>query len=354
MLQEARGSTAIKVFERVVREFGDQKQAADAARAGLASVAATGPAATVNRQLWTGPDVDTMGTITADGRYLSFTDWNTGNLAIRDMSRGTWRPLTNKAGYDDDPDYAQESAISRDGTQVAYAWYNQKTDRYDLRLLKIDAAPGTRPRILYDNADVSWIAPHDWLVDGETLLVQLQRVDRTAQIGFIAVKDGSFRALKSIEWQGSSRIFLSPDGTQIAYDLPQQGNRARDVFVLRTDGSREVAIAPHAAMDLVAGWSPDGGSVLFASDRAGSLGLWSVGFANGQPSGAPALIKSDLGPFTGSVGMTRTGAFVYGVRTQAVKVLMASVDLDSGKLVSGPTEPFENYLCADARTRLVP
>ena len=94
---------AIKVFERVVREFGDQKQAADAARASLASVAATGPAATVNRQLWTGPDVDTMGTITADGRYLSFTDWNTGNLAIRDMSRGTWRPLTNKAGYDDDP-----------------------------------------------------------------------------------------------------------------------------------------------------------------------------------------------------------------------------------------------------------
>ena len=119
--------------------------------------------------------------------------------------------------------------------------------------------PGRLRGCLYDNADVSWIAPHDWLVDGETLLVQLQRVDRTAQIGFIAVKGGSFRALKSIEWQGSSRIFLSPDGTQIAYDLPQQDNHARDVFVLRTDGSREVAIAPHAAMDLVAGWSPDGG-----------------------------------------------------------------------------------------------
>ena len=335
---------AIKVFERVVREFGDQKQAADVARAHLASVASTAPPGTVNRQLWTGPDVDTMGTITADGRYLSFTDWNTGNLAIRDMSHGTWRPLTNKAGYDDNPDYAEESSISRDGTHVAYSWFNDKSNRYDVRLLKIDAAPGTAPRMLYDNPDVSWIAPYDWTPDGQSIVVQLQRKDQTAQIGLIAVKDGSFRALKSIEWQGSSRIFLSPDGTQIAYDLPQQDNRAKDVFVLRTDGSREVAIAPHRAMDLVAGWSPDGGSVLFASDRAGSLGLWSVGFANGQPSGAPALIKADLGPFITSVGMTRAGAFVYGVRTRAAKVLMASVDLDSGKLVSGPSEPFENYL----------
>lgn len=144
MLGEAQ---ARPIFERVVREFADQAEAVALARGRLAQgrTAGGGPGV-VNRQIWTGPSVDTMGTVSADGRYLSFTDWSTGDLAIRDLAAGTVRKLTAKGTWQASDDFAESSAISRDGTQIAYGWYNGKTTKYELRLLRTDAAPGSAPR----------------------------------------------------------------------------------------------------------------------------------------------------------------------------------------------------------------
>src|SRR5262249_29806938 len=81
-------SDARKAYNRVVRDYADQRELAAEAGAriaaldrALASAPAKGAASgLVARQVWAGPDVDTLGSISPDGRFLSFTDWTTGDL----------------------------------------------------------------------------------------------------------------------------------------------------------------------------------------------------------------------------------------------------------------------------------
>ena len=116
---------ARKIYERVVREFPDRKEEVALARARLGGGAATQNAGVVTRQVWTGPKVDAYGTVSPDGRFLSFTDWDTGDLALHDFVTGQDRRLTNKGTWQDSPAFALLSAISRDGKQVAYEWLTE-------------------------------------------------------------------------------------------------------------------------------------------------------------------------------------------------------------------------------------
>ena len=176
------------------------------------------------------------------------------------------------------------------------AWFKGKDRRYELRVVPLQGTAVPVPRQLFDNEDVGWISPDDWSPDGKWLAVRLTRKDRTAQIGVIAVQDGSLRVLKSVDWRGPTRLFFSADGKYLAFDLPAgESTEQRDVFVLATDGSQEIPVAVHPSQDVLVGWSPDGKRVLFASDRSGSMGLWAVGFADGKVQGAPQLLKPDIG-----------------------------------------------------------
>jgi len=46
-------------------------------------------------------EADNCGSISLEGKYLSFVDWETGDLAIRDLTTGTSHRLTNDATYED-------------------------------------------------------------------------------------------------------------------------------------------------------------------------------------------------------------------------------------------------------------
>jgi Tetratricopeptide repeat len=110
---EKLGSTeSRKAYERIVREYADQKDTVTTARARLGASAAAHRAGIMTRQVWTGPNVDYLGTVSPDGQSLSFTDWETGDLAIHDLASGTNRRLTNKGSWANSGEFAEESAIS--------------------------------------------------------------------------------------------------------------------------------------------------------------------------------------------------------------------------------------------------
>lgn len=337
---------AQSAYERVVREFGDQKDAAPEARMRLASLrhASTSYAGIVTRQVWSGPKVNLLGTVSPDGRYLSYTDWSTGNLGLRDLATGKDHNLTNKGTWLDSFEFAEESAISRDGKQVAYNWFNEKDNRYDLRLLGLNGNGPATPRVLYTNEDVEWPYPFDWSPDGKWVAVQVQRKDRTKQIGLVNTGDGALRVLKSVDWRGTTKMLFSPDGRYVAFDLPQsEQSEDRDVFVLAADGSREIPAVVHPANDVAMGWAPDGTHLLFASDRSGSMGLWALSFADGRPQGTPVLIKADIGrPM--AMGLTRSGALYYGVALGGRDVYIASFDIGSGEVLSPPVRPIQQFV----------
>lgn len=333
-----------KLLERVIREFADQKDAVAFARTQLGEpVAAKAKGALANVQLWRGSKVDTEGTVSPDGRYLSYVDWDTGDLALHDFATGEDRRLTNKGTWAQSGDFAEESTLSPDGTQVAYSWYTDSKGRFEVRIMRVDGAPA-KPRTVFDNPDVDWLGPYHWSPDGKWLAVALARKDRTQQLGLLNTTDGSLKILKSGNWRGPSGMFFSPDGASVAYDIPGDASGpAHDVFVRRIDGSEEISAVVNPATDVVMGWSPDGRFLLFASDRSGSMGLWSLSFANGRPQGAPSLLKDMGNRSVGSLGITRSGSLLYGLRVGAAHIEEATIDFQTGKVLVPPKQRIETY-----------
>jgi Tol biopolymer transport system component len=338
---------ARRMFERVIKDYSDQPVAREA-RARLAALGGGTGSGVTYRQVWSGPKVEHGGTISPDGRYLSYVDWETGDLALHEFATNSERRLTNKGTWAQSVDFAEGSAISRDGKQVAYAWYNSKDRRYELRLVSLQTSGLPEPRRLLENDDVLWIAPKDWSPDGSCIAVVLQRKDQrkdqSSQIGLVSTSDGSLRVLKTTQY-GAQEMWFSPDGKYLGLDLVPGGvarNAERDVIVIAVDGSGESKAVENPGQDVMMGWSPDGRHLLFASDRTGSMGLWSIAMAGGKPHGMPKLLRPDIAPE--SLGVASSGALYTGSLLSDRDIHVAALDFDTGKLLSPPVRPVQTFI----------
>jgi len=293
------------------------------------------------RRVWSGPDVDLEGAPSPDGRYISYMDPDTGDLAVYEIATGKKRRLTNKGSWDESDEFAQFSTWSPDGQQIVYDWYN-KDDFIELRIVGLD---GSKPRILYRNEQVTWAQTYDWSPDGKHILAVFQRKNQTAQIVLVSVSDGSERIIKTYsKWPGN--VSMSPDGRYLAYDLSSKDNSpSRDVFLLSIDDNREAPLVEHPADDHVLGWTPDGKHILFVTDRTGSPGIWVTRVIEGNPQGDPELVKTSNGPFSPvGLGFTRDGAFYYGYRQNRTDVYITEIDPATGKIVKPPREAINRFV----------
>jgi Tol biopolymer transport system component len=344
-----------KIYEQVVKDFADQKEAVAIARRKLGASEEGLTNVVSSRRVWTAPPkADFYGLVSPNGRFIPYTDWNQkGDLFAYDQGTGTVRRLTDAA--DDSVGgsgaYAEESAFSRDSTELAYTWSLGKGSGIELRTISLQSTGVPQPRCLVANSDLKWIFPYDWSPDGKSIAAHLQRNDRTAQIALVSVEDGAIRTLKSVDWRGPSGIFFSPDGKHLAYDLPVDDSPTgnRDVFIIASDGSREMPAVVHPGQDKVVGWSPDGKKLLFASDRSESMALWSIGFADGKVQGPPNFLKASLGSprqFQ-NLGITSSGAqysVVYNPGGVGPDVQIAQFDFAAGRFVSRPAAAAKSFL----------
>jgi Tol biopolymer transport system component len=334
---EKLGNTeARKAYERLLRDYGEQNKVAAQARARLAAISSkvgSGSSEMVTRRVWAGPDVDAQGSVSPDGRYLSYVDSTTGDLALRDLVTGKMRHLTNNT---QSGGTAFFSAISPDGKQVAYEWY--KDGSGELRLVGLD---GSAPRILEGGA-----IPTDWSPDGKYILGIVLRLGTQfpIQIALTSLADGSVRVLKKFEWSYPGKVKFSPDGRYIAFDYPpQQESDNRDIFLLAVDGSGEIPLVEHPAEDELLGWTPDGQHILFASDRSGSMSAWILPVVNGKPQGPPELVKQDMGQAQ-PIGFTRTGSYYYGLEIGTSDIYTAQFDPVAGRVVAQPQKATQRFV----------
>ena len=336
-----------RIYERVVRDFADQKEAAATARTRLGGGSELKNTGVMTRQAWTGSGVDLSGSPSPDGRYLTFINWGTGDLGVRDLSTGTNRLLTNTGGWAASGDYPGRSIVSPDGRQVAYAWFQERERRNELRILPLAGVGGetARPRTLHrTEGSHDYVEPYGWSPDGKQLLVIHTLPDRTSQVAMLSVVDGSIRAIKSFAWQQPNPS-LSPDGRLIAFEAPTGDNASqRDIFVLAADGSREAAVVQNPSQDRFPVWSPDGSRLVFMSLRTGSYSLWSVPIESGKASGPAELVKADVGRMR-PLGITRKGSLYYGLSgSQDTNVHIAELDteLKAAKAPVPATDRFVN------------
>ncbi len=332
---------ARKAYEEILRDFRSQRDAAATALARLGGAPKLAiPAPVTVRSVMRG---SIFGTVSPDGLYLTFED-ATGNLSLRDLRSGTDRPLTKRVDFN-----LGLSAISKDSRFAAFsAWDGGCQGAYPglpaLCLVPVEGNTVPIAKLLVASEDIKEIQPMDWSPDGRSIAVSLRRADRSAQIALVFVADGAIRVLRSVDWRGPSRMFFSPDGLDLAFDLPAtDSSDQRDVFVMAVDGSRGLTAVEHASQDIAMGWTPDGAELLFASDRGGAMGLWGQGLQARRPSGAPRLLRSNLGG-AWSLGITTGGALYFGVRSSERDVSIATIDIASGKLIASPTRPIERYV----------
>ena len=345
-LGEAQAKEARVAYGRVLREYADQAEVVTQARARLAALrqpSDTGKGrAFATRQLWVLPDMgNTEGAPSPDGRYISFTDWETGDLAIRDLEAGTNRRLTDKGPWEKSEEFALFSRWSPDGRQIAYDWYDGKCC-VDLRIIAID---GGKPRVLVDSGNDEWMQTFDWSPDGKQILIFLERKDATRQIVLVSSTDGATRVIKTFERRGRFPDIMrfSCDGRYIAYDQPQQEDAAeRDIFLISIDEGQEVALVEHPAHDSLLGWPPDGKGILFASDRTGSLDIWFLPVSGGKAQGSPELVRGGIEQIV-PLGFTQNGSFYYAQGGSMLDAYVARMDRQSGKILAPPEKAIKRF-----------
>jgi len=326
---------ARKAYERVVREYADQEEPLQVARARLAVLAGERPTTLTVRRLERPPDDASAGAPSPDGRFLSFVDWRTGDLTIRDLQTGNDRRLTTEGtlGMDDPPVYqeAGESTWSADSQQIAYVWYRGIREP-ELRVVGID---GGKPRIL-SHLGHGEGGCSDWSRDGKQILASLSHEDGSLQMLLVPTTDGSTRELTTIRREiYPTAMRFSPDGRSAVYDaLPDEMSPERDIILLSLETGQATPLIQHPADDFLLGWSADGEWLVFASDRAGTLGLWVVAVAGGKTQGTPTLVNEGIGRIL-PMGLTRQGTLYYSVVTATEDVFVADLDPKTGR-IAGP------------------
>jgi serine/threonine protein kinase/dipeptidyl aminopeptidase/acylaminoacyl peptidase len=284
------------------------------------------------------PPVMLTGTPSPDGRYLPYSEAATGNLALYEFATGNSRTLTNSG--DGGSNYATESVVSADSSQIAYTWNDSSCDCAQVHV--IDTG-GVNDRILYGGRGIPDAAPLEWSHDGSQILATRQKSTGETDAVLISVLDGSVSLVRTFE-HGPFMITLSPDGRYVAYDRSDDpGDTDHGIFVSARDGSGEVRVVTGPSYDSHPMWTPDGSGLVFASMRTGGPGLWLQRIQDGKAEGQPQLLDKDMGPF-GPITLTRRGSLFYRHRTGIMDVYSVPINPATGDVKGEPTVAATRFL----------
>ena len=286
-----------------------------------------------------------MGRVSPDGRYLSYANWDTGNLAIHEFETGKNRDVTDEGNWDT-WEYPDQSMWSPDSKQIAYFWLGPNEDT-SLRIVGID---GSKPRVLLSSppeSELPW--PWAWSPDGKHILA-----GQESKAVLISVADGSTRVLKSLGHSGH-RMCLSPDSRYVVSDSAHGDDVSTksDIFLSAVDGSYEVTLVEHPADDFAPFWAPDGNRIVFVSDRSGTRGVWVLEVVDGKPKGSPQLISDNLNGMK-PLGLTQDGSYYYGLPGREDDVYFADLDPETGKVVKPPYKAVQIFEGLNSRPAFSP
>lgn len=329
---------AKRIYEQIVSQFADQEEAAAEAKASLSGLTSTRLASTTRtaRQLWVAAEA--TGMPSDDGRLLGYTDWETGDLALRDLEAGTSRRLTNTGGWEKSGDFAEFPIISPDSRQIAYAWIVARpTEAYEVRVLSLQGASGT-PRTLVRSEQTA-LYPQVWTPDGR-YLVAFRPAGTKQDVVLVSTSDGATRVVSTVENGRVGPINVSPDGRYISYSFPNGPSRQLDIAIVSLSGGSPTTLQ-HPAAEGVGFWTADGARFLFTSNRTGANALWSVPITNGRISGRPALVTSDIGSVV--LKLDRAGRLFYVKGGNQRNVVAAPLD-DSARQKTEPAPVSSRYV----------
>jgi len=172
-------------------------------------------------QVWTGKDVAWYSRLSADGKRLSFVDSSSGDLWIRELPSGAKRRIIGEDSWEKNSSYPETHALSRDGQEIAYVWFDAETKRFQLRVGPVPAKNEKhQDQVIFESPSQAggWIEVFGWLSDSKGMFLHsAEGGDLRLFIG--DTEAGQAEALKSLAWSYPEGAEISPDGAWIAYGL---------------------------------------------------------------------------------------------------------------------------------------
>ena len=319
LLRLGRKTEAMQAFRAVITEFPQEADLVRQARAKLSAMTpAPGP---IVRRLFDFDDDDFV-TPSPDGRYIAYTDSASGDLMVRDIVTGELRHVTGKKkSWAESDEQSLGSVFSPSGRRLAYLW--QTKAGVELRIINFD---GSGDRIVARGFGIR-DALFDWSADESSLLARLPQ-----GLAIISATTGTINPATLSAHSRVGNALFSRDGKYVVFDAVTgpDGNKS-DIFAVSLRGGSETAIVEHPQNDVLAGWSPDGNTLVFFSDRTGTVGLWGIRVSNGTAQGEPVVLDGETGRIT-ALGISRKGSLFCVAYDIFQDVYTATLDLDAGTL----------------------
>lgn len=288
------------------------------------------------QQVWANP-LDDMGKPSPDGRYLSYVNWNVPCLAIYDFHTRESKNISSTKGDWGEASIWPESSIwSPDGKKLAYVWYGEKN--ISIRIVGIDSS---EPEEIFSGESAEYSQPYAWSSDGQYILTVLCLGNEGHEIVLISLADHSVKSLKKLEGGSHPLVSLSPDDKTVAYSYtPDLKSPETDIYLLNIEDGTENTLIDHPKTDFNPLWMPDGNTVIFFSDRTGSVSVWALKIRDGKADGEEKLIKNlnRLDP----KAITRNGDLFMTFHEGGNDIYSAVIDPENGTITSAPERIVES------------
>jgi serine/threonine protein kinase/Tol biopolymer transport system component len=305
------------------------------AAAGVGFLAAVGLGVVAGRGLGTGPaedagvavpfaqqltfhkGVERHPALSPDGKQLAYVSDASGNDDIY-LQRVDGRNALNLTESSLDPD--SEPSFSPDGSQIAF-----RSERGGGGIFVMGATGESVRRVADRGHNPSW-SP-----DGSRLVVSTERIidpmsrQGLAELWIVDVATGQSERLYAGD---AVQPAWSPDGQRIAFWRVDHNSGQRDLATITPQGGEPLPVTMDAPVDWNPVWAPDGGSLLFVSDRGGTMNLWRVPIdpETGSPRAEPVLVGAPAQEVAWLSAASKEGSVAYESRSAVHYVYSLPVD----------------------------
>ena len=226
------------------------------------------------RPLLVNAEVDEQPAIAPDGRRVSFTrDGNIFVVGVGEPSAQAEEPRAVTSGDEDD----SHAAWSPDGSMLAFA---RRSATGVSEIWKVPASGGAATRVVIGGASPAWSPDGSRIAYIQTGLGSSTSVMTVGADGALSravthMEDGLFHATPA--W--------SPDGGTIAFVKEAGGGMTSEIWLVGSAGGlpRQLTREPDGIFSRLPCFTPDGSEIIYSSNRGGTINLWRMPAAGGEP-----------------------------------------------------------------------
>ena len=238
-----------------------------------------------SRPLTTYPGSELQPSFSPDGSAVAFV-WlkegeRYGHIYVKLLGSEAPSQLTGGTAEELSPSW------SPDGRRIAFI----RHDETRTSIFTIPAIGGSEEEIYTLPTNHVWdYGGLAWTADGKALIFPKQASPQApSELDEVTINGRAVRKLTSPPegWNGDWTPAISPDGTKLAFVRGPEGS-VYDIYMMTLPNGEPRRLTNDNRLIVGLAWSSDSSTIVFSSDRSGSISLWRVSARGGTPEHEPA------------------------------------------------------------------